>query len=63
MISIKDNDASIDDAVSDVTLSTSVASMTTLLPDNISSDPPAGTGAFVTNSTLPLVKSLPAPSS
>ena len=55
MISIIDNATSIDDAVSDVTLSTSVVCNTNLPPPSDSKDPPAGIGAFVTSSTSAFV--------
>ena len=44
-----------DEAVSDVTRNISLACNTNLPPPRVSSEPPAGIGAFVTSSTLPFV--------
>ena len=55
VISIIDNATSRDDAVSEVTRNMSVVCNTNLPPPRVSSEPPAGIGAFVTSSTLPFV--------
>ena len=55
MISIIDNATSIDEAVSVVTLRTSVVCNPSLPPPSVANDPPAGIGALVTNSTSAFV--------